>query len=341
MAKLEGTKTHQQPEGGLRRRVAGEPPLPLLRARSPTSKACPDVAGTLQGHGGRRDRPRPRSPGLPEAGRRSGHRTSPLARRRRTSWPPSPVRPTSTRPCTRAWRRPRAKRASTTSPSGSRRSPRPRRATPVASQKALDRARRLSRGLGSRSEARGSAPVAQSAAPSCYDETRHEPACPAPAACAPASRSNDPRYWDDRDLEDELRRIFQICHECRMCVTFCGIVPDLFDAVDRDIESRPRRGRRDARRGDLSVGHRPSAGSASSAYIKCPYTEDEGARGAARLPAPDGQREKAQRARRDGIAHRRPRARRAAAGRAGRAPVAARPANLVNAKRLVRKVHGS
>ena len=30
---------------------------------------------------------------------------------------------------------------------------------------------------------------------------------------------NDPRYWEPRDLEHELRRTFQICHECRMCVT--------------------------------------------------------------------------------------------------------------------------
>ena len=48
---------------------------------------------------------------------------------------PSRARRTSTRRCTRAWRRPRAKKASTTSPSGSRLSPRPRRATPAASRR--------------------------------------------------------------------------------------------------------------------------------------------------------------------------------------------------------------
>ena len=46
---------------------------------------------------------------------------------------------------------------------------------------------------------------------------------------------NDARYWDARDLEAELRRTFQVCHECRMCVTYCGSFPRLFESIDRDI----------------------------------------------------------------------------------------------------------
>ena len=49
---------------------------------------------------------------------------------------------------------------------------------------------------------------------------------------------NEPRYWDERDLEDELKRVFEVCHSCRMCVNFCGSFPDLFARVDRDIETK-------------------------------------------------------------------------------------------------------
>ena len=73
----------------------------------------------------------------------------------------------------------------------------------------------------------------------------------------PATSPNDPRYWDARDLEAELQRVFQICHECRMCVATAASFPDLFARVDRDIETRARRGRRAARRRRLQGRRRP------------------------------------------------------------------------------------
>ena len=54
----------------------------------------------------------------------------------------------------------------------------------------------------------------------------------------PANDPNDARFWDERDLEGELRRVFEVCHSCRMCVNFCGTFPDVFARVDRDIEKR-------------------------------------------------------------------------------------------------------
>src|SRR5947208_1032652 len=53
----------------------------------------------------------------------------------------------------------------------------------------------------------------------------------------PEHDPNPPRYWDERDLEQELKRTFQVCQECRMCVTYCGSFPILFDAIDRQIEA--------------------------------------------------------------------------------------------------------
>jgi len=116
----------------------------------------------------------------------------------------------------------------------------------------------------------------------------------------PASSPNDPRYFDAKDLEGELRRVFQICHECRMCVGFCGAFPALFDAVDRDIESGRAEGAEALTRDDFErVGD--LCWQCKLCHVKCPYTEDEGASELVDFPRLM-LREKANRARRDGIA---------------------------------------
>ena len=96
MAELKGTQDPPEPEGRVRRRVAGEPPLPLLR-EGRRRRGLPRDRRQLPRHRRRRDRPRARPPRLPEAGRRSGDRTCRSATPRRTSRPPSPARRTSTR----------------------------------------------------------------------------------------------------------------------------------------------------------------------------------------------------------------------------------------------------
>ncbi len=42
----------------------------------------------------------------------------------------------------------------------------------------------------------------------------------------------EPSYWDKGKLEDELERVFDICHGCRRCVSLCQSFPTLFDLVD-------------------------------------------------------------------------------------------------------------
>jgi len=152
----------------------------------------------------------------------------------------------------------------------------------------------------------------------------------------PAYEPGEPRYWDGRDLESELRRTFQICHECRMCVTYCGSFPILFDAVDREIDA----GRAE---GAETVGAETMRAVSDHCwqcklcYIKCPYTSDEGAYEQLDFPRLMA-REKANAARRNGI----PLVDRILGepqivGALGSGPPA-RLANLVNANRLVRKV---
>ncbi len=152
----------------------------------------------------------------------------------------------------------------------------------------------------------------------------------------PAYDPNDSRYWDPRDLESELLRTFHICSDCRMCVTYCGSFPRLFDAVDKDVDA----GRAhsvellDAATFTEVADH---CWQCKLCFIKCPYTADEGASELLDFPRLMA-REKAQRARRDGV----PLVDRILGepqlvGALGAGPQA-KLANLVNEKRLLRKV---
>jgi glycerol-3-phosphate dehydrogenase subunit C len=42
----------------------------------------------------------------------------------------------------------------------------------------------------------------------------------------------EPRFYDGAALENEMERIFDICHGCRRCVSLCQSFPTLFDLVD-------------------------------------------------------------------------------------------------------------
>lgn len=41
-----------------------------------------------------------------------------------------------------------------------------------------------------------------------------------------------PDFWNKASLEQELERVFDICHGCRRCFNLCNSFPTLFDAVD-------------------------------------------------------------------------------------------------------------
>jgi Fe-S oxidoreductase len=42
-----------------------------------------------------------------------------------------------------------------------------------------------------------------------------------------------PLYLDEKDVRDELTRVFDLCHGCRLCFKFCTSFPTLFEFVDR------------------------------------------------------------------------------------------------------------
>lgn len=41
-----------------------------------------------------------------------------------------------------------------------------------------------------------------------------------------------PPFWDESALNQELERVYDICHGCRRCVSLCNSFPVLFDLVD-------------------------------------------------------------------------------------------------------------
>src|SRR5580693_3839083 len=42
----------------------------------------------------------------------------------------------------------------------------------------------------------------------------------------------DPDFTDAVKLDEELRRVFDICHGCRRCFNLCDSFPRLFDLID-------------------------------------------------------------------------------------------------------------
>ena len=42
----------------------------------------------------------------------------------------------------------------------------------------------------------------------------------------------NPEYYDQASVDEELERIFNICHGCRRCVSLCNAFPTLFDLID-------------------------------------------------------------------------------------------------------------
>ncbi len=92
----------------------------------------------------------------------------------------------------------------------------------------------------------------------------------------PVTSHRDPRFFEERDLEAELYRTFQICHECRMCVGYCGSFPELFKRIDRDISSGKAEGAEALDAADFRAVM-DECWQCKLCFIKCPYTKDDGA----------------------------------------------------------------
>lgn len=81
---------------------------------------------------------------------------------------------------------------------------------------------------------------------------------------------HEAKFWDEADLEKELRRVFDVCHTCRMCFSYCPSFPALFDAVDRHEEKGE--GEVDALTADEMTPVVDLCWQCKLCYVKCPYT---------------------------------------------------------------------
>ncbi|MHC4471884.1 MAG: anaerobic glycerol-3-phosphate dehydrogenase subunit C [Planctomycetota bacterium] len=85
---------------------------------------------------------------------------------------------------------------------------------------------------------------------------------------------HDERYWDRDDLEEELTRVYDICHGCRMCFNLCPSFPALFDAVDAHDDAGE--GEVDALTEEERWKVVDECFQCKICYVKCPYTPDDG-----------------------------------------------------------------
>lgn len=64
----------------------------------------------------------------------------------------------------------------------------------------------------------------------CAEKTNREGSLEAPTRHPIDWKSED--FWDRDSLNQELERVYDICHGCRRCVSLCDSFPTLFDLVD-------------------------------------------------------------------------------------------------------------
>lgn len=74
-----------------------------------------------------------------------------------------------------------------------------------------------------------------------------------------------PKYFDEKDMREELERVYDLCHGCRLCLNLCPSFPTLFNAVD-------------AHDGDVAKMTIPEQDQVVDecyqcklCYVKCPY----------------------------------------------------------------------
>ncbi len=158
------------------------------------------------------------------------------------------------------------------------------------------------------------------------DPTPRNPPCFSPT---------DERYWDRDDLDGELHRVFDICHSCRMCLSYCPSFPELFGRIDAQIAAGEANGAEALDAGDIRAVV-DACFQCKLCHVKCPYTADEGHAWLVDFPRL-ALREKANRARRDGVSLQDQVLGEPQLLGAMTAGPQAKIANLINASRLVRK----
>ena len=75
-----------------------------------------------------------------------------------------------------------------------------------------------------------------------------------------------PKYLDEKDVRDEMTRVFDLCHGCRLCFKFCTSFPTLFEMIDRHEDQDA--GRLTPAQQDQVVSE---CFQCKLCYVNCPY----------------------------------------------------------------------
>ncbi len=78
-----------------------------------------------------------------------------------------------------------------------------------------------------------------------------------------------PRYTDEADVREELTRVYDLCHGCRLCFKFCTSFPTLFEMIDQHDDQDA--GRLTPHQQDQVVSE---CFQCKLCYINCPYVPD-------------------------------------------------------------------
>ncbi|MEI6402830.1 MAG: heterodisulfide reductase-related iron-sulfur binding cluster [Actinomycetota bacterium] len=78
-----------------------------------------------------------------------------------------------------------------------------------------------------------------------------------------------PLYLDEADVREELTRVYDLCHGCRLCFKFCTSFPTLFEFIDRHDDQDA--GRLTLAQQDQVIDE---CFQCKLCYINCPYIPD-------------------------------------------------------------------
>jgi glycerol-3-phosphate dehydrogenase subunit C len=76
----------------------------------------------------------------------------------------------------------------------------------------------------------------------------------------------DPKYLDEADTREELTRVYDLCHGCRLCFKFCTAFPTLFEMIDKHDDQDA--GRLTPAQQDQVVDE---CFNCKLCYVNCPY----------------------------------------------------------------------
>ena len=79
----------------------------------------------------------------------------------------------------------------------------------------------------------------------------------------------DPVYFDEADVRNELTRVYDLCHGCRLCFEFCTSFPTLFEMIDKHDDQDA--GRLTPAQQDQVVDE---CFQCKLCHINCPYTPE-------------------------------------------------------------------